>query len=111
MSGELDLTLIRRQHALGYGQCHVDELIAEVERLRAQLLAGATPEGWQPIETAPKDGTEVLLLGRWFSQARIVNGLWNSGDAMHMPHWMGGIHQPTHWMPLPAPPAPASEGQ
>ncbi len=32
----LDLNVIRRQHALGYGQCHVDDLIAEVARLTAE---------------------------------------------------------------------------
>jgi hypothetical protein len=57
---------------------------------------------WHPIETAPKDGTEVLL----WKDRRIVGGSWNSGGAMHMPHWMGGIFDPTHWMPLPAPPQP-----
>jgi hypothetical protein len=36
----LDLNVIRRQHALGYGQCHVDELIVEIERLR-DLIADA----------------------------------------------------------------------
>lgn len=55
------------------------------------------PQGWQPISTAPKDGTEVLL----FSERRIVSGSWNHGGAMLMPHWMGGIFQPTHWMPIP----------
>jgi hypothetical protein len=33
----LDLNLIRQQHALGYSQCHVDELIAEIEQLRASV--------------------------------------------------------------------------
>lgn len=37
MTESLDLTVIRRQHALGYGQCHVDELLAEVERLRDEI--------------------------------------------------------------------------
>lgn len=55
---------------------------------------------WHPIATAPKDGTELLLL----RDRRIVSGSWNSGGALHMPHWMGGIFDPTHWMPLPPPP-------
>ncbi len=60
---------------------------------------------WQPIETAPKDGTVVLLL----KDRRIVNGSWNSGGAMHMPHWMGGIFDPTHWMMQPSLPSPPPE--
>ena len=76
---------------------------------------------WQPIETAPKDGTAVLLWGLWageingpdetprvdigqFTDGRsdyAGNDWWQllTGDAYAC--WM----QPTHWMPLPPPPA------
>lgn len=60
---------------------------------------------WQPIETAPKDGTEVLLL----AERRIANGSWNHGGAFHTPHWMShgtNMHRPTHWQPLPSTPSP-----
>lgn len=69
-------------------------------------------QGWQPIESAPKD-CEVLLYGpTQFGGHGIAQGAWNRGGAMHMPYWMGGIHQPTHWMPLPAPPVAApAEGE
>ena len=55
---------------------------------------------WQPIETAPMDGTDVLVwcggtmfiacmeVGRWF---------FDRTDYSVKP-------LPTHWMPLPAPP-------
>lgn len=68
---------------------------------------------WQPIETAPKDGTRVLLgraewveIGRWLANSRAYRGAplgtWmddadNGGPEGH--DW------PTHWMPLPPPPA------
>jgi hypothetical protein len=59
---------------------------------------------WQPIDTAPKDGTEVLLTdgkykrtGYW---ARRV-GVW-SIDAIV------ALEPPTHWMPLPEPPESGS---
>ena len=58
---------------------------------------------WQPIETAPKDGTVILT---W------TDGL---GDGAYMPmaynaaggwseYWGNSDLLPTHWMPLP--PAP-----
>jgi hypothetical protein len=48
---------------------------------------------WQPIETAPKDGTEVLLYHPDLGMA-----CW--------PWWgrQGPWHEVTHWMPLPPPP-------
>jgi hypothetical protein len=48
---------------------------------------------WQPIETAPKDGTSIIVSGgtvEW-----LVDG-WFSHCAQRYLQW-----QPTHWMPLP----------
>jgi hypothetical protein len=57
--------------------------------------------GWKPIETAPKDGTQVLLTGvgldRWISTGHYKNG-WLDDDGP------GRLHNVTHWMPLPEPP-------
>jgi len=70
---------------------------------------------WQPIETAPKDGTKIDLWGRnlltWDKRGeRIVNVAWG-----RVTNWLGREgddwqtgrgedFQPTHWMPLPDPP-------
>lgn len=70
---------------------------------------------WQSIETAPKDGTEVL---GWlvhpgdayseepFQRASIIS--WEEavpGEYGHKARWdQKWIGEPTHWMPLPAPP-------
>jgi hypothetical protein len=68
--------------------------------------------GWQEIKTAPKTGTRVLVawddsttlpmhveLGRFRSGTGAGSGWCNTYG-----HAFGG--NPTHWMPLPAPPSP-----
>lgn len=71
---------------------------------------------WQPIETAPKDGTELLL---WNGEHII--GWWETGREFrgsdHFNDWSFGyetvsgydagfkrVNKPTHWQPLPEPP-------
>jgi hypothetical protein len=62
---------------------------------------------WQPIETAPKDGTRVLLANRRY---RFVDAghYWRNANKRHPRKrwvWNGWPrHEPTHWQPLPAPP-------
>ena len=78
------------------------------------------PGGWRPIETAPKDGEPILI---WKPNERMVGeymmaAYWdNSDEPGFVP--VGGQHRqgylssvtgtpqgfPTHWQPLPAPPA------
>lgn len=74
--------------------------------------------GWMPIESAPKDGTHVLIAGGTFD-AHWDEGLEFKGVCIaywHGDHWHGNEanahdewkrHHPTHWQPLPAPPETA----
>jgi hypothetical protein len=66
--------------------------------------------GWQPIETAPRDGTRVDL---WTNYGeRVADAKWDKDgwrewslggfDSME---WVRLDGTPTHWMPLPPPPA------
>lgn len=58
---------------------------------------------WQPIETAPKDGTDII--GSW----QCLNKTWDMNklcfvDGMWLDHYHDCQFNPTHWMPLPEPP-------
>ncbi|WP_019658936.1 DUF551 domain-containing protein [Stenotrophomonas hibiscicola] len=75
-----------------------DLFVAESAAVKA-IIAALAPQ-WQPIESAPKDGTRLML---WDSRAGgyAVTGAWVAGSA--------DDHETiTHWQPLPA--APEVEG-
>lgn len=93
-------------------------------RIRSALVdnshaSEAVVETWQPIETAPKDGTPIDLWGVNHlhpakTGRRATNVTWG-----RVRDWMGNERddwqhghpedfEPTHWMPLPAPPALSS---
>lgn len=64
---------------------------------------------WRPIETAPKDGTEVLVFepSREGVQAWLGSG-WFDNSLGWLDNARSSLHlNPTHWMPLPE--SPASE--
>jgi len=73
----------------------------ECETLKQQMQ-------WQPIETAPKDGRDVFIwndgpyIARWTNPDGMFGWWDDSGE-------VGLQHHPTHWMPLPAPPAVQTE--
>jgi len=69
--------------------------------------------GWQPIETAPKDGSKIDLWVEWEGEhgSRYANSFWSGSDA---DGWNLGGHAQnqyvvrptvTHWRPLPVSPA------
>ena len=77
----------------------------------AAELHPSPPDGmvgkWMPIETAPKDKSNIVLLrqpcgsianGFWLAEAYAGNGAWI---------WPYVHKTPTHWMPLPPPPTSA----
>ena len=79
----------------------------EIWETRALYAAPPTAqaEGWRTIETAPRDGTEVLAdtsgLGRVVVYWDDEESQWGTG--------LGYLDRgaPTHWMPLPPPPTSA----
>ena len=73
---------------------------------------------WQPIETAPKDGTYILCIVN-NSRPSIVHwgcyfdkGMFGCDPETFMSeeefedYWNNVSYEPTHWMPLPTPPEP-----
>lgn len=74
-------------------------------RAASPALADAPRDGWLPIETAPKDGTWVMLYVRWQDKRDIIGcGQWTlDGEGRRVWFWPWS-NQPTHWQPLPAPP-------
>lgn len=83
---------------------------AAIEAYRAAMREAG--EGWQPIETAPRDGAPVLLwlpdadrgqpsveCAQWWGDCWWTNGGPNAGQDMD--EWA----KATHWMPLPNPPS------
>lgn len=73
---------------------------------------------WQPIETAPRDGTKIALLIPYKPHPEVDAGYWEpleDSDDPWIPDWGkrdGGCFrftgddgaydiQPTHWMPIP----------
>jgi hypothetical protein len=109
------------------------ETETERERLIGKLADEMDPDGarefvdrvileavnWQPIETAPKDGRTVLVFKRTEPCWSIVGlAFWFGGENDTICGWMSygiprldqepntlGLAHPTHWMPLPEPPA------
>jgi hypothetical protein len=85
----------------------------EVDRLSA-LVKPADTDGWQPIETAPKNGECVLVcrpgfypeVTRWRADILGSDWLWliplPDEDSMRL--------KPTHWSPLPHPPKETPNG-
>lgn len=87
-------------------------------------MADVETRGWMPIETAPKDGTEILgcyvqdwgdgnksVYGPWTVAFR--NGMWESSwDGSEVIEYQGDFGTeykspdmpPSHWQPLPLPP-------
>ena len=94
--------------------------------IRADLVPQC-PE-WQPIETAPRDGSKILI----FCNEEIYAAYWDSefksewddekDDSFYVGAWTDNAilsfayeetnsYEPTHWMPLPAAPKPPAGGE
>jgi len=81
--------------------------------IEASLASSSSDRGqeWQPIETAPKDGTFVLVYAPNVGEPRVTVGSWDrEPDEEGGQRWRDDLFawdtiEPTHWKTLPEPPA------
>jgi hypothetical protein len=76
--------------------------LTELERKKlseAAALSYQTPLSWRDIETAPKDGKDVLLA----NDEGLHVGWWSMNEWRYKNFYVS-IKSPTHWQPLPEPP-------
>lgn len=58
---------------------------------------------WQTIDTAPKDGSRILLSRNWKESMAVC--WWSEIDEEWIPVAGSIFTDATHWMPLPSPPS------
>lgn len=97
----------------------IDKQAAEIDALRKRVQELESAQQWMSIESAPKDGTDVLVMYMHIDTQIVHNafyaaesdgweadsvGWWSYEHSevsrVHLTDWM----TPTHWMPLPQPP-------
>lgn len=99
------------EHIVDLERARYSKLYDEVIKLRAAMAECE----WQPIESAPMDGTRILVRSGnphygWFTKIAFWDDMCESMDRDYA-WWVslesGGVcklkNQPTHWMPLPSP--------
>lgn len=68
----------------------------------ANPAARQTMNDWLPIQSAPKDGT-LIILG-WMDSVDVGSSLGGDFSPDQNDHGSWFLTQPTHWQPMPDPP-------
>jgi hypothetical protein len=97
-------------------KCWAD-LFADALRLKREndkLKQELADQGWQPIETAPKDVAILGLLktddGYDYEVMKWTVNVWQATNDCEPFCCRSWYCEPTHWMPLPTPPLCATQG-
>lgn len=103
-----------------------DDDRAALDRLIAEAVEREKRAEWQPIETGPRDGTPFLTFSRDAADDPREGALGYQSTAMVVMAWLPAddrpfpvdehgdwndwhCYEPTHWRPLPEPPARGEE--
>jgi len=91
--------------------------VDSAEKEAKRRLAAMIVSPWQPIETAPRDGTKILVfhpdmgveITEWYeitqtNYVELEGGLYRKERAIFYAGWNNNGHHATHWQPLPEPP-------
>lgn len=95
------LKVYKQWHREGKGYMDASIYKAMLEAAPPQSSYSNISNSWQPIETAPKDGTHILIFGTFdnmlYPKEEQVVGQYSRG------WWSGNrvLSHVTHWMPLP----------
>lgn len=92
-------------------ECSASELIMTIEQWNRRT----PPAGWKPIETAPTDGTQILVTGGKFGSEEAGHEFWadDYDEVAHVSYWDGlyrrvgdsnDAFMPSLWTDLPAAP-------
>ena len=102
--------LLRYDGGEGSECYHAMKLFDARQALRAALDASPPIDPWQPIATAPKDGTRIIIawggvttVGKYLDNSKAPYMPWAGWVPVSGDSWPAG--RPTHWKPLPAPPS------
>jgi hypothetical protein len=76
---------------------------SELETAYAQALVRLEEREWQPIETAPKDGSAIWIGHPECARIAYWENDWIDLDRQSS---LSVYFTPTHWQPLPKPPVP-----
>ncbi|HYU99911.1 MAG TPA: hypothetical protein VE977_13870 [Pyrinomonadaceae bacterium] len=105
------------EFARNRGLGNIIGVVIDTIRIYLAALPKQEPSGWRSIESAPKDGTHVVLFGTlwkdpdqrpraclsWWCNRREDSPAYALGWFFIAPGYADGFN-PTHWQPLPDPP-------
>lgn len=92
------------------------DALARISTSLSRMIETPAPQGWKTIDSAPKDGTEILL-ALWSGHPEhktsfcwAINGHYKDGFFYSKDPMIGKLASPTHWQHITAPtPAPTEK--
>jgi hypothetical protein len=101
---------IRRRDIPGSGRLgHYVEPSVDFAWQAICALSASRQEGWQPIETAPENGTFLVFMPK--ERTRIQVAKWHPNVKTIGNSFAFDLSDPTHWHPLPSEPHQPQEAQ